>query len=352
MEYKFHEVSKLFPLLEGKAFDELVQDIKNNGLLEPIWLHEEKIVDGRNRYRACKVAGVEPRFRVWNGKGSLVSFVVSLNLRRRHLTQSQVACVGVDALPFYEKEAKERMKHEGDTYGKIAIGDLGAARDFAANDFHVAARYISDAKMVKQASPEEFEEVKAGNKKLSQVTRQLKKEKQLQHLHELQPIEGKFNVIVVDPPWKPTVEYNAEGWRGEGDYPTMDYEELKKIKLPTEENCVLWLWSIDYFLNEALQLIKEWGFERKSTLVWVKDKMGLGHWLRNQHEYCFLAVRGKPVFHGENIPSVLHAARRKHSEKPDEFYALVEKASPYKAKLDYFSRKKRGGWQCYGDEVK
>ena len=48
---------------------------------------------------------------------------------------------------------------------------------------------------------------------------------------------------------------------------------------------------------------------------------------------------------------MLNAPRRKHSEKPDEFYKLVEKASPYKAKLDYFARKKREGWEVYGDEV-
>ena len=107
IEYKFHEVAGLFPLLEGKPFNELVEDIKKNGLLESIWLADKQIVDGRNRYRACKEAGVEPRFRNWSGNGSLVSFVVSLNLRRRHLTQSQAGFVAIDSLTFYEAEAKD-----------------------------------------------------------------------------------------------------------------------------------------------------------------------------------------------------------------------------------------------------
>ena len=206
--------------------------------------------------------------------------------------------------------------------------------------------------MVKEKDPEAFEEVKAGNRKLTQATRKIKKEKQLRELKELKPVEGKFNVIVADPPWEFPGEYDPDGFRSIGDYPTMSIEEIKVIKLPAEDDCVLWLWAIDRFLKEAMEVIEAWGFERKNTLIWVKDKFGCGKWLRNQHEYCFLAVKGKPVFHGENIPSILHAVRRKHSEKPDEFYKVVEKASPYKAKLDYFARKEREGWKVYGDEVK
>jgi len=350
-EYEFHKVSELFPLIEGKEFKELVEDIKKQGLLESIWIYDGKIVDGRNRYRACKEAGVEPSVRIWDGNGSLVSFIVSLNLNRRHLTKAQAACVAIDALPMYEAEAEERMKHEGNTYGKIATGDLGKARDFASEDFHVAARYIQDAKKIKEEAPEEFEQVKIGKKKITQVVRELKKEKQLNELHELKPVEGKFNVIVIDPPWN-IGEYSSEGFRGGATYPTMTIEEIKAIDLPAEENCILWFWAVDTFLDEALEIIKQWGFERKGTLIWDKESIGLGKWLRRQHEYCFLAVKGNSMFFGENARSVIRSKRTKHSEKPDDFYKLVEDTCKYKSKLDYFSRKKRDGWVCYGDEVK
>ncbi len=114
--FKFHPVTEIFPLMQGEQYDQLVQDIRENDLQEPIWLHpDERIIDGRNRYRACLDAGVEPRFRTWNGEGSLIQFVVSLNLHRRHLTSSQRAAAAAEALEQLKVEAKERQREGGRT---------------------------------------------------------------------------------------------------------------------------------------------------------------------------------------------------------------------------------------------
>src|SRR4029077_1311698 len=76
----------------GAEFDELVADVKTNGLHEPIVVFEEKILDGRNRYRACQAAGVEPTYTTYQGDDPL-ALVISLNLKRRHLNESQRAMV-------------------------------------------------------------------------------------------------------------------------------------------------------------------------------------------------------------------------------------------------------------------
>jgi ParB-like chromosome segregation protein Spo0J len=80
----YHPLADLFPLLEGREFDELVADIKANGLHECIVLLDEQILDGRNRYRACIAAGVEPLFVPYRGDDP-AAFVVSMNVARRHL---------------------------------------------------------------------------------------------------------------------------------------------------------------------------------------------------------------------------------------------------------------------------
>src|SRR6266849_4510385 len=111
---EFHAVAELFPMLRGRAFEELAADIKKNGLREPILLDAEgRIVDGRNRYRACLQAGVEPRFVEWRGEGELAELALSLNLRRRHLNESQRALVAARLAKLREKEALKRKSRLG-----------------------------------------------------------------------------------------------------------------------------------------------------------------------------------------------------------------------------------------------
>lgn len=92
MNYEFHPLANIFPLIEGQPFDDLVADVKKNGVREPIWMYQHQILDGRNRYRAAKQAGRDVEIRSYDGDDA-VSFVISLNLHRRHLNESQRAAV-------------------------------------------------------------------------------------------------------------------------------------------------------------------------------------------------------------------------------------------------------------------
>jgi len=97
MSLRFHPLAEIFPLLEGAEFDELVADIKANGLREPIVTYDGMILDGRNRYRACPAAGKAPRFygAFWAEGKKLyavddpATYVISANIHRRHLTAEQ-----------------------------------------------------------------------------------------------------------------------------------------------------------------------------------------------------------------------------------------------------------------------
>jgi 16S rRNA G966 N2-methylase RsmD len=169
---QIHPLAKIFPLIEGEEFDLLAADIKAKGLLEPIWTYEGKILDGRNRWLACKRAGTAPRFQEYKGHDP-ISFIVSMNLARRHLTPSQRACIGVKILPQYEAEAKDRML-SGKPSGKNTVGS--ESRQAAAAVVHVAPRYISDAKTIQDEAPELFDAMVGGSLTMQDAKQELQKQ--------------------------------------------------------------------------------------------------------------------------------------------------------------------------------
>ncbi|MDH2092312.1 ParB N-terminal domain-containing protein [Rhizobium pusense] len=91
-DFKPHPLADLFPMMDDDAFLDFAQDIEKHGQREPIIIYENKILDGRNRYKACQMLGFSPRFKEYNGSDAL-GFVISLNLKRRHLTESQRSMV-------------------------------------------------------------------------------------------------------------------------------------------------------------------------------------------------------------------------------------------------------------------
>ena len=132
----------------------------------------------------------------------------------------------------------------------------------------------------------------------------------------------------------------------------MEPEEIKA--LPVEEiaanDAILWLWATNAHLRIAFDVVEAWGFEYKSLLTWVKDRMGRGEWLPGRTEHCMLAIRGKPLFLNGAHTTVLEAARREHSRKPEEFYALVEATCPG-CRVELFAREKRDKWQAFGNQT-
>lgn len=166
---EFHEVANLFPLIEGKEFDDLVEDIRVNGLQQPIWTYQGKIIDGRNRYRACIEAGVEPQFREWRGNGSLIAFVVSLNLKRRHLTSSQKAMVAIEIERMLGEEARKLQGARTDLFQNFEKGEPIHAAKQAAAIVGTNHQYVVDAKKIVELAPELKEVVLNGTMKIPEA---------------------------------------------------------------------------------------------------------------------------------------------------------------------------------------
>jgi hypothetical protein len=177
---KFHKATDLFPPMTADEFSALKADIAANGLQEPLWTYKGEIIDGRNRYRACQQLGIEPACREWDGEGSVVAFVVSANLHRRHLTSSQKAAIAVGIKRELAKEAKQRQKkHGGTTPGKKKtlpqkVEEVnGEAAEQAAQLMGTNRQYVYDAERLEEEAPELFERVKAGTLSLPKAHRQV-----------------------------------------------------------------------------------------------------------------------------------------------------------------------------------
>lgn len=163
---------------------------------------------------------------------------------------------------------------------------------------------------------------------------------------------GEYQVIVVDPPWEYKTEYDPYGAFGRiaSPYKEMSIEEIMMMDIPAANDCLLWLWTTNKFMHEAYHILEAWAFEPKTILTWYKQRTGVGYWLRGDTEHCILSVKGQPVITHIAQSSFLSAKAGTHSEKPDEFYALIDSLCPGK-KLDMFARKQRIGWEVYGNQL-
>lgn len=167
MIYELHPLCTLFPRLSGAEFDVLREDIKVNGLRSPIVLHQGMILDGGNRYRACIEAGIEPVFSVFEG-GNLVSFVLSANLHRRHMTTGQQAAIVASAQDWAQAQA-----HGGNRRAdQVATLPLETIKSRAAES-GASERTQRMADKVARADPELAKRVAHGEMSLPKAVQQI-----------------------------------------------------------------------------------------------------------------------------------------------------------------------------------
>lgn len=391
-----HPASELFPLLRDPELTELAEDIRRHGLMHPIVVHEGQVLDGRNRLIACRHAGVEPVFVDWSGPGSPTSFVISANLHRRHLDVSQRAMIGAKTKALFEVEAKERqLAAQNNDAGRAVRANLpelvkGRARDHAAELVNVSSRSVdmasrvlrdgtrelvdavstgrakvSAAAEVATLPPDEQREVIArGEKEVLAAAKAIRAKKGARKAEQKRALaeriraegaelpRGPFRVIAVDPPWRYDTSVDKSKLRGLVDYPDMSVEEISALPIArvAHRDCILWLWTTNAFMRVAFAVLEAWGFQEKTILTWDKEKLGVGHWLRNVTEHCILAVRGRPVVELANQTTLIREPRREHSRKPEAFYRLVEGLCPG-SKLEIFARETRAGWTAWGAEM-
>jgi len=281
---EFHPIANIFPLLSDTDLAALAADIKSHGQRDTVLLFDGKVLDGRNRCRACELAGVKPRTKEFKGTTKeALEFVWSTNFHRRHLTSGQSAAAVVkreeidsdfaaEVVNKLKEEAQSRKKAAGasgceggrgkkKTLGKqICQGKRRALRTdtIIAKAHGTNATTLAKARKIRDASHELLDAVLSGEKSITQAERELTKQAISK---KLDWPEGKYRVIYADPPWSygnTQPDYHTEQ---RDHYPVMPLKDIcaMPVKDIALDDAVLFLWVTSPILGELIAEGRESG---------------------------------------------------------------------------------------------
>ncbi|MBS1523708.1 MAG: S-adenosylmethionine-binding protein [Bacteroidetes bacterium] len=172
-----------------------------------------------------------------------------------------------------------------------------------------------------------------------------------------------YKTILADPPWRFTNRTGkvAPEHKRLNRYGTLSLEEIKDIPVQSvsNKNSHLYLWVPNALLLEGLEVMKAWGFNYKTNLIWHKvrkdggpDGRGVGFYFRNTTEIILFGIRGsqRTLDPGRSQVNIIRTQKQEHSRKPDEVYEIIEQCSPGPF-LELFARGKRPGWDVFGNQA-
>ena len=179
----------------------------------------------------------------------------------------------------------------------------------------------------------------------------------------------KYRTIVVDPPWQFDQSWLKSGFmvyngdkggdgarrKGRGavaNYDLMTLEDIGSLAVgewAEPDGAHIYLWTTNTFMRDAFYLMDQWGFKQKTILTWIKPRIGMGRYYRNNTEHVVFGVKGSLKVLRHNVRTAFYGEQGRHSEKPAAFYDMVETMSPGPY-LDVFARKQRFNWDTWGAE--
>lgn len=386
--YPAHPLADLFPMIAEAERMMLADDIAAHGQHEPILLLEGMVLDGRNRQWACIHAEIVPVYAPYTGTDPL-NFVLSKNLHRRHLTESQRALVaasivdwvsglnqstaGSANLPTRAAAAKLSISERAVTAAR-RVRDHGAPELIAAIREGRVTVHAGEALSELQHA-EQCKVLRQEKKQIVDKAKEIRTEKQkLKHTVRLahmaivasagkatapDQLSRRYPVFYADPPWQFGVRSEVTGGdrSAENHYPTMETEEIcqlmQKLGNPIADDAVLFLWATNPMLPQALQVMDAWGFQYVHHWIWDKQVAGTGYWGRDRHELLLIGRRGNVVapLPGTQPETVYSEKKGRHSAKPVFFAEQIEKLYPGIPRLEMFNRSGREGWDVWGFEA-
>ncbi len=376
-----HPAAERFPMMNAERLNELARSIRENGLRDPIVLLNGAILDGRNRYAACAIAEVTPRYvdfdKLTDEDDNPYRYVWDKNGHRRDIDAAQREAIGI----LLEKDAdafdkitmgRERRKKISDAAlaqprenNRFASGsgspDPHPEPKTAKSDRHLESPTRRRMHAVEKHSPELLEKVARGEVKGMQALRDVQRAALSSRIEALPP--DKFRVIYADPPWKYGDERTGlekADTAAAAQYPTMSVEKICALDIRSlaARDSVLFMWATFPLLDDGLSVMKAWGFDYKTAFVWDKERSNIGNYHDARAELLMIGVRGScPIEIKTRPKQIVSIARGKHSAKPEEFRALIDKLYPSGPAIELFRRgepikTKVREWKVWGNEAK
>jgi len=381
----------------------LEDDILANGCRDAlcVWPTQGKriLLDGHNRYRICQERGI--KFQVvevpLECREDAKLWILTNQLHRRNLNDDQRALIAVKVLELRaaistsEKLARARKIKAGSMEAKLASIERGRQRLAVAKETGLPERKLRLAQEVKRDAPELVEKFHSDHLRLvdakrlaslslgarqyavgliekgSDVRAAVRAAKKREYTERVskakpKPLKGKYRILYADPPWKYLGLNQADEYgHAERHYACLTDEQLRNYKVGgkrlvkdmVEDNAVLFIWVPSPMLEWCFAVIEAWGFKYKASFIWDKVRHNMGHYNSVRHEPLLICTRGscKP-----DVPKLFDSVQRlersrRHSEKPERFYEIIEYLYPYGRRLELFARSRRRGWDADGNEV-
>ncbi|KAB2788147.1 S-adenosylmethionine-binding protein [Brucella anthropi] len=387
MSHPAHPLADMFPMIPEAERRLLADDIVTFGQRDPIILLDGMVLDGRNRQWACGFADVEPIYEEYTGDDPL-NFVLSKNLHRRHLTESQRALIAA-AIVDWERGINQ-----------TTAGGANLPTRRAAERLSISERAVKSAKrVIQQGAPELLDAIRSGkvtihageaiselqHSEQAKVIREEKKaivakakairsdQQKVKHAVRMTtmgmiadrgaataPAElGRvYPIYYFDAPWQFGVHSEVTGREksAENHYPTMPTDDIIKLMsglIGGNNPAVCFAWATNPMLADALRVLDACGFTYVHHWIWDKEVAGTGYWGRDRHELLLIGRRGDVAAPLPGTqPETVHRERKgKHSAKPAFFAEQIERLYPDLPKLELFCRDPRPGWDAWGFEA-
>lgn len=305
--------------MDARAYEAFVADVRERGIVVPLAISPSGMVlDGHHRLRAAAALGLSHVPVVVVDPEDEVEYLLLAALRRRHLSASQQAAIAVELALYREMradgEARRLANLKQNRGGNAATS--GKTRARIAELAGVSERTVQDAITVFEGDADLFAKVKGGGLAAAAAAERIRRRERDAGIAPAPPLPaGVYDVVMGDPPWQLGSTHTERAPNRH--YPTMALAEIVALQVPAAKDAVLFLWAADGHLPDALQVMEAWGFTYVNSIIWVKDRMGLGAWVRNEHEQLLIGKRGNmsPPPPELRVPSVVQAPRRLHSEK-------------------------------------